>query len=186
MNEEDSLISNITLPGGRWVTDRDGEFWEFEHNGFVIEAEPFAERTNTGVVAGFEVALGHQEFGRLVNEILGDEPDAMVPLKTWTEQVELEDAATLKSSIAHVMNTIIDRMGRESLDPYLESFARSRPDSPSLAQANHLAALAWRAEFSVLDDYLSAFKSGKRLNFVPMITLDMIDRACDLAAMRMK
>ncbi|MBI1495254.1 DUF6990 domain-containing protein [Halocynthiibacter styelae] len=51
-------------------------------------------------------------------------------------------------------------------------------------QLCHLAALAYVGDFNTLMDYQEMFKSGKRANFYPYITPEMIDRAVDIAIER--
>ncbi|WP_376766896.1 DUF6990 domain-containing protein [Rhizobium tropici] len=47
-----------------------------------------------------------------------------------------------------------------------------------------MTALAYLADFTTLVDYQEIFRKGKRMNFVPMITREMIDRAVNIAAER--
>jgi hypothetical protein len=51
-------------------------------------------------------------------------------------------------------------------------------------QLRHLTALAYLGDFNTLVDYQEMFREGKRMNFVPMITPEMIDRAVNIAAER--
>lgn len=52
------------------------------------------------------------------------------------------------------------------------------------AQLKYLAALAYVGDFNTLMDYQEVFSKGKRMNFVPMIKPEMIDRALDIALER--
>jgi hypothetical protein len=70
------------------------------------------------------------------------------------------------------------------LEVFIDEFEVNRPDGPSMGQLRHLAALAWKANVSTLLDYQGILRKGKRLNFVPMITASMVERALDEALKR--
>ena len=55
------------------------------------------------------------------------------------------------------------------------------PDGPSVTQINHLAALAFVGNFSELEEYSAAFKRGARMNFIPLITLEIIEAELDIS-----
>jgi hypothetical protein len=79
------------------------------------------------------------------------------------------------------MQGILRELKAESLDHYIDEFKSNCPDRPSMRQVCHLTALAWTADVTTLSEYEGIFRKGKRLNFVPMITKEMIDRALQVA-----
>lgn len=68
---------------------------------------------------------------------------------------------------------------RQSYSPQreIEKLAKSPVPDVGGGQLLHLAALAYLADYDTLLDYQKIFRQGQRLNFVPMITSEMIDRA---------
>jgi hypothetical protein len=70
----------------------------------------------------------------------------------------------------------------------ISAFVRNCPDGgrvcldgPSVTQINHLAALAFVGNFSELEEYSAAFKRGARMNFGPLITLEIIEAVLDIS-----
>ena len=66
-----------------------------------------------------------------------------------------------------------------SLEQSVSLFVANRPDRPSVTQINHLVGLAYRGDFTTLEAYVRAFAEGSRLNFVPMITEEVLQAALD-------
>ncbi|WP_434290579.1 DUF6990 domain-containing protein [Celeribacter sp. SCSIO 80788] len=73
-----------------------------------------------------------------------------------------------------------------SVDPNqtIRSIASSPIPDVGGAQLKYLASLAYVGDFNTLMDYQEIFRKGQRMNFVPMIKPEMIDRAVDIALER--
>jgi len=83
--------------------------------------------------------------------------------------------------VGKVEATAIDGI---SISRAIDTFKESRPDRPMSLQINHLAALAYSGDDSILSDYLRIFKQGYTMNFVPAVRLEHIRRAHDIAIER--
>lgn len=171
MEFAEEIRSVILTRDGRWLADRDGAYGELRRGDFVVQLEPFDAYKETGI----ECAVEHREFAELVNYILGDRPDEFVCMKYL--QVDRGQSETPEQLVERTLNLATE----EPLESYLARFKVERPDGPSIPQLCHLGALAWSGDYSPLLDYEAIFKKGKRLNFVPMVTLEMIERALEKA-----
>ncbi|ARS69609.1 DUF6990 domain-containing protein [Sinorhizobium meliloti] len=94
----------------------------------------------------------------------------------------------VKRRAAEISRKEIEMVSREAIewwqaqDNFTEVKALSGPPPDNgQSQLKHLTALAYLGDFSTLMDYQEIFRRGKRLNFVPMIKPEMIDRAIDIA-----
>ena len=84
---------------------------------------------------------------------------------------------TLKElNISDINNKIIDWWNQHKDYLKIKSF-QNLPDDMGGNQLKHLAALAFDGDFNTLMDQQEFFERGHRLNFVPMITKEVIDRA---------
>ena len=173
--------------GGTWLPAspaRDEPCWEIARKEFVGQATPFITELPDCWVVALDVYVGHAGYAKVINQILGNDPDEFASLayRSFSARTPSRDAA--RSEFLRLMQQLLTDLEHEDLAHHLDRFRSERPDAPLMAQIHHLAALAWTADFARLDDYLQLFKRGKRLNFVPHISLEMIDRAVDIAAER--
>ena len=156
--------------GGKLVTDSDGSYWRFAIEPFVLDVEPF----NFGPSWGFDCSLEHREFSVLANLISGEPKNAFVCLH-WFQIIQKSGEA-LEQLVREALSTASSK----SLSAYVEELKAYIPER-SVPQICHLAALALDKDFLKLMEYQEAFKLGRRLGFVPVITSTMIDRATDIA-----
>ena len=139
--------------------------------------------SNTRVVfsAGFSESELDRIFYRIAPPVKGDDAQPLV-LKGLRIQEDIpaikEQREVLISDISH---RLITWAGEEDAQLCIQDFAK-----PWLTerQTSHLAALAYVADFNTLMDYQEMFKRGKRANFYPYITQEMLDRATDIALKR--
>jgi hypothetical protein len=159
------MSAAVAKLGGKWLGGDDEPSWVVESNGFVAEGVPVVVDIAGEVEVAFAFVLGHLEFGRLANRIMGEPLTELVPLKAW-ETMRVVEGRDVAAELERQMRETLEVMRNANIEEMIDRFAKERPDSPSSAQIAHLAALAWKAEFSVLDDYLTLFRAGKRMNFV--------------------
>jgi hypothetical protein len=157
--------------GGRWVAHRDGDYCELRKGEFVFHLEPFDSPLQDGI----ECAVEHRKFAEVVNYILGTSLDDFLCMKWLQVFREPEEPPD------RMIERTLDVATEEPLERYLSRAKIERPDGPSIPQLCHLGALAWSGDYSTLLDYEAVFKKGMRMNFVPMITAEMIDRALEKA-----
>lgn len=86
-----------------------------------------------------------------------------------------------KPDATQIINAVHD--WRETCHPldFITDLANGHIPPNGQLQIFHLAALAITGNFNTLMDYQSIFIKGQRLNFVPMITRPVIERALDIA-----
>lgn len=80
--------------------------------------------------------------------------------------------------IRGLSDQIVQWAEAQDVESCIASFARPWETEK---QSTHLAALAYVGDFNTLMDYQEMFKRGKRANFYPVIKVEMIDRALDIA-----
>lgn len=175
----------IKTVGGTWKRDQDGAFWQVSFDDFTVEAEPFIRQPKPSHRSlGFDCSVGHGTFGELVNHIAGASQGAFVSLRWFQHQMDASSELSPSKTLERLMWEVLEIAKSKPIEALVDDFEVNRPDSPSVSQLCHLAALAWRARVAQLLDYQAALDAGKRLNFVPMITGTMVERALDEALKR--
>jgi hypothetical protein len=163
--------------------DRDGQYWELEVGAFVAHFEPFdrhdLKRESRWV--GVDCAVGHRDFSRLANVITGDRPNSFTPITWFQKSLDVMSSESSKSAVSQVLSTCVQEIKSLDIDSLIDTYLVERPDRPSMKQILHLAALSWRSNCATLEGYVEAFENGNRLNFVPMINLQMIKKAISLS-----
>lgn len=178
-----STINNaITILGGKIQSDKEREvFWLFRIGDFQLEIEPFQRITDKNITVGIDVSISHDKLSNIVTFILGEKFAARQTI-SWKQ---IKKNIALCDGLDIVFGELIERelesTQKISIENLIDEFAHSCPDKPSMKQILHLAALAWKGDYITLAEYRNIFDRGKRLNFVPMITKEMIDRAMEIA-----
>lgn len=186
MNESEVVIKGIAeRVGGQWKSERDRDFWCIKEASFIVEAEPFIRRLPNVIWLGFDCALGHTDFGKIANMILGDKPSEFVSIKAFQKNAEVSSDGAIPPGFEQLMREILLELQSESINHYIDEFRSVCPSGPSMPQVWHLAALAWASDADVLFGYQRNFQLSNKMNFVPMITQEMIDRAFDIAVDRL-
>lgn len=133
------------------------------------------ERTMT-----LSISSGLSAYSDIIARIAGREPSHM-----WLHQRNI-----LKRQM-EFGDADIEEASNEALAWWLEQdnlatikALTAPPPDTGQPQLKHLAALAYLGDFNTLIDYQEIFRKGKRLNFVPMIKSEMLDRAVDIAVER--
>ena len=117
----------------------------------------------------------------IASRILGDPPDTPKSFKSEQGRAEVESLASAGEMYRKMIEEQIESIQKIDMEKVIKDFAANCPDRPSMRQIMHLAALAWMADFNTLTDYQKIFARGHRMNFVPMISQAMIERALDMA-----
>jgi hypothetical protein len=175
----------VKVVGGTWKRDRDGTYWEVSAGEFTLQAEPFLRQPKPSHrLIGFDCSVAQRSFGHLVNHIVGAPAKEFVSLRWFQHSSEVPTDTPLSERAERLMREALAIATSRPIEELIDEFAANRPDKPSIPQLCHLAALAWKGKVNTLLDYQQAFRAGKRLNFVPMVTVPMVDRALDEALKR--
>jgi len=164
--------------------DRDEECWDFPVGDFLVRIEPYATETFSGFTLGINCSISHKESSMLVSRIFGDAASEHQSIKWETRHTKVASLDEADSAFRQLLNEEVAAARAMKFEEIMKEFAASCPDRPSIRQLLHLAALAWKGDFDTLMDYEKVFERGHRLNFVPMITRDMIRRAVEIAVDR--
>ncbi|MFS2174359.1 hypothetical protein ACCC98_00130 [Rhizobium pisi] len=126
------------------------------------------------------LATGSKEISQIIGGIVGNRASHEILLQTHLEKRSLEIGL---KEIEDVSKEAINWWQSQDNLVAIKALA-APPQSTGLSQLMHLGALAYLGDFNTLIDYQEVFRKGKRLNFVPMIKPEMIDRAVDIAVER--
>ena len=175
-------FDNVAVPlGGAKLRTRDGVFWLFKVGDFKLKLEPFFSPAFEGYKVGSNCVISHEEFSKVVNRILG-RPLSRDQCIVWENLEErFENPQETKEAIRRLITRETGRVELLDINELIKEFGLACPDGPSMPQVCHLAALAWLGDFNKLTDYQNIFGRGHRMNFVPMITKEMIDRALEIS-----
>lgn len=165
--------------GGKYRKEHEDDYWSFSRQPLVISfADPRIIELPASVDVALSVSICELLFSKLVEEIKGTKA---WPLLVSTLRIEVTE---IDNFALKLKKAVVDQLAKaEDIDirQEVERLASDRPDFPVMKQVSHLAALAWKGDFITLGEYEAVFERGKHLNFLPMITKDMIARALELS-----
>ena len=171
--------------------DEAGGYWDFVVNKFRVHIvpwrrtiEPFRRPPTERSKLGIQCAIGHTELGALAEQILDDRSYGFLCMRWEDHTMEVPDCEPLSEGFGKLASSFLAELGSRKLDDFIAEFRQPPPDRPRWHEVFHLAALAWVGDFGTLDEYSAIFKRGKRLNFSPRISAEMIDRAACIAVDR--
>jgi len=86
-----------------------------------------------------------------------------------------------EASIIPIAEQVIDWARNVDISSEIKRHARLSTSSKGAMPLRHLAALALLGATEKLEMYRASFESGDRLGFVPYISIEMIERALEIA-----
>lgn len=125
-------------------------------------------------------STGLKDYSNIVGVIFGAKPSHE---SLHQKELVRRTAEISEKEIEEVSKEAVTWWQEQDNLAAIEALTAPPPDTGQL-QLMHLAALAYLGDFNTLMDYQEIFRRGKRLNFVPMIKPEMIDRAVDIALER--
>ncbi|MFS8048049.1 DUF6990 domain-containing protein [Rhizobium sp. BR 314] len=177
-----------------WISthDKHEDYWEISHDfhgsnvGFVFNSRSvFAPTLNPKVqISPF---LTNAAFSKIEKEIFQHASKIQVdPAVAYTKIIKSipEYSAEYPVLFKDILQEIEAWGQNLNLQNCVQELATKGIPEVGGGQLRHLTALAYLGDFNTLLDYQKIFRKGKRLNFVPMITAEIIDRAIDIAAER--
>lgn len=167
--------------GGVRHQDDDDEFWVFDHPPLQVS---FANPRIIELPDKFDVVVGirvsEPAFSELASRIMQEVKHHRTLLQ-WDVEFGVDSEAQLTEAFMNAFQDVFRKVPHVDLRSVVRDLAADLPDRPLMRQINHLAALAWKADFLTLENYLGTFRRGKRLNFINYIDQGMIERALDAA-----
>jgi hypothetical protein len=170
--------------GGQLEHDRADEWWTFPVGDFEIHIEPHLSHSFAGSTLALDCAISNKEFAKLINRIFREPSGRFQCIKWESRRMEIKFQTEVETGFRKLLDDELKQVQSIDFGGLVEEFASSCPDRPSMRQVSHLAALAWKGDFKTLMDYEKTFERGFRLNFVPMITKEMIGSAVEIACER--
>ncbi|OTG84174.1 hypothetical protein B9T31_13535 [Acinetobacter sp. ANC 4558] len=149
----------------------------------VIELLPYIKRAGSDLYFSLGASLGREDFSqasKYIRKERGRHPFSYI-LHHGKERdvVSLEELT--ESYVVNEINDVIDWAKAQALQAGIDEYAALPTGSLGIYPLYHLAALAVNKDQATLLNYLNHFKAGDRLDFVPYITQDYIERAYELA-----
>jgi hypothetical protein len=167
--------------GGCLRRDRTDKWWELDCGDFVLSIELGRRSAASGVSLGIGCGVSHKGLSAIARQILGEPARGPHSFKYDQRRTEVESLDGADVHYRRLIEEEVEEVRNIDMEKVIKDFAANCPDRPSMPQVMHLASLAWLADFTTLLDYQDIFKRGYRMNFVPMITPEMIQRAVQIA-----
>jgi hypothetical protein len=167
--------------GGRLRRDRTDKWWELDCGDFVLEIELGQRFARSRFYLGIGCAVSHKGLSAIAVQILGEPASGPHSFKYDQHRMEVESLDGADVHYRKLIQEEVEEVQKLDMEKVIKDFAANCPDRPSMRQVMHLASLAWLADFNTLTEYKEIFQRGYRMNFVPMITQEMIERALEVA-----
>lgn len=175
----EEIFNLMEMLGGKHFKEDGDDCWSFLRPPLEITfADPRIIELPTSVSVCLSVWVYENTFTKLLEKIFGTEP---YPFKVSEIELSLAYDADCTDELRIAVNEKLAMACDLSIREEMELLASERPDRGLMLQKKHLAALAWKGDFITLGEYQAVFERGKHLNFLPMITKDMINRALELS-----
>lgn len=144
----------------------------------IITITPSIKKSTNIYRISFTPTLSTIEFSETINKI--DESIGISPLARMRWDVHKTNEVCEKT-ITTIANEIIDLARNIDIKSELARHAQLPTNSKGAMPLRHLAALALLGDTEKLEFYKMAFEAGDRLDFVPYISIEMIERALAIA-----
>lgn len=129
----------------------------------------------------FLESVSTYNFINAANYILDEKNDHKPMIKPWQSEFRQRMPDFSLEDIESLVHRLIVWSKNQDIDVALREYQMECPDRPGQKQIYHVAALALAGNVNKLEYYQKSFASDDRLNFVPMVTSGIINRAVELA-----
>lgn len=178
MNES-MTVELLNNNGWKIKKDEVGEnFLEIQIGDRLINITPTITRLRDHYRISFIPTLSTVNFSEVVNKI--DESTGTSPLACMPGDIyKIRDIS--EETITIIANGVIDWAKSVDINGEITRHAQLPTNSRGAMPLRHLAALALLGDTEKLQMYRTSFKLGNRLDFVPYISIEMIERALEIA-----
>ncbi|OTG84176.1 hypothetical protein B9T31_13545 [Acinetobacter sp. ANC 4558] len=150
----------------------------------VIKLLPYIKkRASSDLYFDLGASLGREDFSRATMHIRKRrERNPFSYILQHDENISVLFVEEITESfVVNEINDVIDWAKAQDLQPGIDEYAALPTGSLGIYPLYHLAALAVNKDQVTLLNYLNHFKAGDRLDFVPYITQEYIERAYEIA-----
>ena len=184
VNREKDIVDLLRSKG--WICKKDevGDWYCIldlgDRNIQVIPS--FKKTGDTSSLALLE-SVSTEQFTNLENRVFehGEQSDHSPFIRPWNSKYTKKGEAITCDDVLELIDGIAEWAKNQDIEAAVAEYSKKCPDSPGQKQLYHLVALIMTKDVGTLKNYEDYFKSGNTLNFVPMITYDVIKRAVELA-----
>lgn len=175
-----NILKILTSYG--WVVYRDDareQFALYTEEDLVVSVIPKLRKLSSSLSLTMRESMSTRDFSSAVSFIHG-EKQTYYPLKTrfgsdWKQPVFNDN------DLRNVASSIISWAQSVNINNELKIKRNLATSSPGIFPLHHLAALALNNDSHMLEHYLTSFRNGDRLGFVPYITEVHIFRALEFS-----
>ena len=150
----------------------------------VIKVLPYLRKYGNDFYFSLDAGVGREDFSRAEQYITQEKrkyPFSYI-LDDSSNDFYSNKVLEINETLIHQkVEKIINWAKVQDLQAGIDAYAALPTNSIGVYPVYHLAALAVNKDQATLLNYLTHFKAGDRLDFVPYITQDYIERAYELA-----
>ena len=147
----------------------------------IVKVDHQLKKLPDGFEIWFYVNRSLEEFDHLLPKILPQSGPGRFILEFTNFVSGIFTREQYEDELTKLLLEVEEWAKQKTLEVQVKKFCKEIPDKPPTAQKAHILALAYAADFNTLLDYQQTFEKGHRLNFAPVITKDVIDRAVAIA-----
>ncbi|VVE54570.1 DUF6990 domain-containing protein [Pandoraea fibrosis] len=178
--KESTAIGFLVNSGWRKIGDKvDDIILEFHTADRIITVIPSIRKLSNYYSISLSPSLTTEQFSCAARRIINDE-SFRSPL-TYMKSTIHKKNEIYESTITKIIEEVIEWSQSIELKREINRHAQSPTDSKGTMPVRHLAALALLGGTERLEMYRTSFESGNRLGFVPYISIEMIERALEIA-----
>lgn len=126
-------------------------------------------------------ACTHSEFGEFCKKILKETGNLLPTMESKSFSTKLFYKAEIYKELEKLIEEIEIWSNSIDFNKKMRWFHDSRPNIPQMYQVWHIAALSYYENYEQLMQYQDLFLKGNKLNFLPIVTKEMLDLAVEYA-----
>lgn len=168
-----------------WKTGRD-EVGDatclYSVDGVDLHAMPGLKKLPNRIIFDAYASVSTMPFSKVESEIYGEKSTHVPIIVSKYREFVIEKPEITLEDVRTLSDKMIAWAKAQDIELGLKKYRELPTDAKGIFPLHHLAALALAGDKTRLQYYQACFAQGNRLDFVPYITKDMIDRAvliCD-------
>jgi hypothetical protein len=178
--KEKEVMPILETLGWKAGRDEGGDSFALIRRGDVqLRVIPFIGKRADHFRVAFVASVSTKTFSSAAAFIFGSKDDHEPIIVTNGVEEKVENFSA--NDVVRLSEGAISWGFSQDIDAGLAAYRALQTDAKGAMPLRHLAALAIAGDLQTLSRYQRSFAHGDRLNFVPYITADLIDRALSLA-----
>lgn len=146
-----------------------------------LHAMPVFRKLSNRIEFAADASVSTAPFSKAESEIYGEKNNHEPIIISNYSDFVIEKPEITSDDVRTLSDKMIAWAKAQNIELGLKKYRGLPTDAKGALPVRHLAALALHGDFKKLKHYQAAFEKGDRLDFVPYITLEMIERALNIA-----